>query len=86
MYNTVGYTPEIYRNITWLDVGSVCASFHVVNNAEDGRKVLGLTSTWTIVRRGNRTVEVVVGGRQKVCYSALYILFYVLEWQLASRY
>jgi hypothetical protein len=37
------------------------------NNAEAGRKVLGLTSAWTIVRRSNRTVEVVVGGRQKVC-------------------
>jgi hypothetical protein len=43
------------------------------NNAEAGRKVLGLTSAWTIVRRNNRTVEVVVGGRQKVCsWRSLY--------------
>ena len=45
------------------------------NNAEAGRKVLGLTSAWTIVRRSNRTVEVVVGGRQKVCsWRSLYIV------------
>ena len=41
--------------------------FMTTNNAEAGRKVLGLTSGWAIVRRSNRTVEVVVGGRQKVC-------------------
>jgi hypothetical protein len=47
--------------------------FMTTNNAEAGRKVLGLTSAWTIVRRSNRTVEVVVGGRQKVCsWRSLY--------------
>lgn len=41
--------------------------FTTTNNAEAGRKVLGLTSAWTTLRRSNRIVEVVVGGRQKVC-------------------
>ena len=41
--------------------------FMTANNAEGGRKVLGLTSAWTIVHRSNRSVQVVVGGRQKVC-------------------
>ena len=47
------------------------------NNAKAGRKVLGLTSAWTIVRRSNRTVEVGVGGRRKVCswYSLYTVLF-----------
>ena len=35
------------------------------NNAEGGRKVLGLTPAWTVVHRSNRSVEVVVGGRPK---------------------
>jgi hypothetical protein len=41
--------------------------FMTANNAEGGRRVLGLTSAWTIVRRSNQSVEVAVGGRQKVC-------------------
>ena len=54
------------------------------NNAEAGRKVLGLTSAWTIVRRSNRTVEVVVGGRQKVCSKRF--LYTVLFARLAISF
>ena len=47
------------------------------NNTEVGRKVLGLTSAWTIVRRSNRIVEAVVGGRQKVCpWRSLYTVLF----------
>lgn len=47
------------------------------NNASAGRKVLGLTPAWRIVRRSNRIVEVGVGGHQKVCSwrSLLTVLF-----------
>jgi hypothetical protein len=52
-------------------VGAVGVIFMTANNAEGGRKVLGLTTAWTVVHRGNRSVEVVVGGRQKVCLASL---------------
>jgi hypothetical protein len=39
------------------------------NNAEGGRKILGLEQAWTAVHRSNRGVQVVVGGRQKVLSS-----------------
>jgi hypothetical protein len=54
------------------------------NNVEGGRHVLGLPRAWTVVRRSNRSVEVVVGGRQKVCPNTLRLQSCMLEWQLVS--
>src|SRR5216683_1380262 len=79
-----GTTQRIYQNITYLDVGCVERKCMTTNNAEGGRKVLGLPQAWTVVRRNNRSAEVVAGGRQKVCPNALYFLSHMLEWQLAS--
>ena len=69
-----GSTQGIYQNITHLDVGRVFRHCMTTNNVEGGRKVLGLPQALTVVHRSNRSVEVVLGRRQKVCFNAPYLL------------
>lgn len=53
-------------SIVWLDVRPSSYLCPATNNAEGGKKVLGLPNAWTAVHRSNRGIEVTIGGKRKV--------------------
>lgn len=72
IYNMAVYTQGTYRNTVYTMVCCIPVTVVTSNDGEGGRKILGLSTAWTVYQRAAKGIEVGLIGTHKV--SRIYLM------------